>query len=263
MFYNSNSTSINTHEASARINHDLAVDSLSYTVGFSSRSISFDKSEAYLIDDRLKEIRSFSVGFLYIKKMNEFWSGIVSFQPKLISNFENNITIKDIQPIFFIGLSKQTGSEKASLLKFGIHYSDFFGKPSFIPDISFKSFISKKIAYTIGFPTTEVVYKIDNKNTLKAAVSSNSFYTKLNGAHYMQKELNNNLIKVIDLQVRNFNAGFEYNFMTDANWGFNINLNHSFSNDIKLLDQNDNDIKIDFNNGINFSMGFKYNLNFK
>ncbi|MDR6967220.1 hypothetical protein J2X31_001227 [Flavobacterium arsenatis] len=263
MFYNSNSTSINKHETSAKINHDLAVDSLSYTVDFSSRSISFDKSETYLIDERLNEIRSFSLGFSYLKKMGKLWSGIVSFQPKLISNFENNITIKDIQPIFFIGFSKQTGLEKTSLLKFGIHYSDFFGKPSFIPDISFNGVFSKKITYSIGFPLSEVAYKINTKNTLKAVVSSNSFYTKLNGAHYMQKELNNDLIKVIDLQVRNFNAGFEYNFMTDANWGFNINLNHSFSNDIKLLDQNDNEIKIGFDDGINFSMGFKYNLNFK
>ena len=263
MFYNSNSTSINKHEVSAKINHDLAVDSLSYKVSFSSRSISLDKNEAYLIDDRLNEIKSFSLGFLYIKKMGKLWSGILSFQPKLISNFENNINIKDIQPIFFIGFSKQTGLEKASLLKFGIHYSDFLGKPSFIPDISFTGVFSKKIRYTIGFPLSEVVYKINDKNSLKTAVSSNSFYTKLNGAHYMQKELDSELIKVIDLQVRNINAGFEYNFMSDANWGFNINLNHSFSNDIKLSDQNDNSIKVDFKDGINFSMGFKYNLNFK
>lgn len=263
MFYNSNSTSLNQHSVSAKIIHKLSVDSLSYNADFSSYNISFDKNGTYFMDDKLNEIKSVSIGFSYIKKVNEHWSSILSFQPKLISNFENSIAINNIQPIFFIGISRRSGSEKASLLKFGIHYSDFFGKPSFIPDISFSSSFSKKIKYTIGFPLSEVVYKMNIKNSLRAAVSSNSFYTKLNGDHYMQEELDENLVKIVDLQVRSFNAGFEYNFMSDANWGFNINLNHSFSNDIRVSDQDDRNIKIDFNNGINFSIGFKYNLNFK
>ena len=263
MFYNAKSTSIDQQLASVRINHDLPVDSLTYTAGFASYNISYDTNATYMMDEKLNAFKSFSIGFTYIKKMRGDWNGIVSFQPQLVSNFESTITLKDIQPIVFIGFSKRIGAEKLSIVKFGIQYDDFFGKPSFLPDVSFSSFFTKKIAYTIGFPVSEVVYKMNSKNGLKAAVSSNSFYSRVNGSHYIQKDLADGVVKVADLQFRYLNAGLEYQFMSDAHWGFNLSLNHSFSNDIKLRDQNDNNINIGFKNGINFSMGFKYNLNFK
>lgn len=251
MIYNTDAASLNKHFAA----FGLEQGQFTYGASFKKFEIDYGKDNDGAYFNELQSIHSVKFAIGYTHEFNEKWNLLATFEPELNSNFKNTITFDDIYPTFSLAVTRKIEGDHPSYTILGISFSSLFGKPRWLSVVSYQKFISKSASFTIGLPETNFQYALSQKNSIKSSLFVDSFYSKI------RSDKQDNIPNINAIEMRSYNAGLEYNYVSDNNWMATLRSGYAFSNQLDLFQENRPKTGIDFKNTIYITMGFKYNLN--
>lgn len=227
---------------------------LTHSLTYSNYNIDYNSNEM-LNEDKLgiESFKSISYTLEFNKNILNNWSYSISVSPIISSNFDSTISWGDL---FFDGsvvFSKDFAKNK---LQLGVVKNLTFGFNTPIPLITIDGLINKKLTYSIGFPVTEFLYKVNATNKFSLYAKPKGFYANIT---------NEILVNVNDevkrAQYQSIISGLKYSHCIDDNWKIEVDAGYQLKSDYELLDKNLNSV-YEFKTKNNFSAGvsLKFNL---
>ncbi len=188
------------------------------------------------------------------------WSANLLFAPSLSSNLKGSLSNEDFILNSMVTLSKKWQNEKKmSLLNFGVGYGTSFGKPQFIPVVSFQKEIDANWSYSLGVPRTKINYQFYSRHTISGTASFNGLFGNASSVVDFQ---NSQTLTDTKLQYNSLDTSLDYVYRIQPNWTTVIKIGYSPWNQLKILDDENNEIyDFETNGSIFVSMGLKFNLN--
>lgn len=208
-----------------------------------------DISKLYAID--------FSLRKNLINKDN--WIVQLEFSPQIRSNFKSNLQWDDFLWNGGVNLTKKINDNSSFL--FAIKYGTLLGKPKPYIELSYKQKVGKKFNLTLGFPETNINYKVNESHSISLKSYYDTYYTKVSDESF-SRVVSNQILYYESLFFSGINTDLTYFYKYSNSSIINFSIGKSFNNKLELNENNNYLNKISFNNNFNISMGFKYNLNF-
>ena len=175
----------------------------------------------------------------------------------LASNLTDNVTMDDF--VFGAGLyvtTKLKTDAKPTHLKFGLEYNTLLGQPKLLPIFSFYREISDDLSYDLGFPSSNIIYKLNFKSQIKASADVNGLYTNLSNPIYIDQI---QAAQKASISTKSF--AFDYSYKMDANWNIHFSTGFIFQNSYELLNSNNQTIyDFDTSSKVFFTTGLIFNL---
>ena len=187
------------------------------------------------------------------------WKLQSEIAPSLASNLENGVSTKDWVLNQSAGLIKEwNGPNRKVALKFGVGRGTYFGKPQFIPIFKYGVSHDNKWSLNLGFPQSEYIRIINERNSITSFVTVNGTYTNLSGSLSID---NLGTFEHAKLVQNGIDFGLEYLFRIQPNFTTSLKSGYSMVNSLEIQDDNEN-ILYDFdpNGSIYVSIGLKYNI---
>ncbi|WP_282079322.1 DUF6268 family outer membrane beta-barrel protein [Aquimarina algiphila] len=225
----------------------------SYNFMFNNAAIDFD-TQSY------ETIHTIKTRLFYRYSINNSWFATVLFSPSLSSNLEGSLSSEDLIMSSAATVSKSWDNEtKSSVLTFGISFGTAFGKPQFIPVISYQKMINTQWSYNLGIPRTKLNYSFDLRHKVSISASFKGLFGNISSTMNF-KDLGN--LTDTKLQYNALDTSVEYNYRIQPNWTTVIRIGYSPWNQLKILDKENKEIyDFEIDNTVFISMGLKFNLN--
>ena len=231
--------------------------------GVLMNSVSFDKYQfsysAINFDTKdLKELYKINYTAAYIYPLTKKWRLRSFVGASLASNLTETLTTDDfLINGGLIGIKDLSKGELKSMLSFGLTYSSLAGSPRVIPVFRYFKQLNNKLSYSLGFPTTNVSYKVDETNLVKAYLGIKNVYANLGDAIAIT-----NTQKADKAFFVTGDLGLIYEHKLDDMWTMTGKAGYSIYSNYELLDETNNQVyDFDLEPAPFFSLGLKLNLN--
>lgn len=218
-------------------------------ISFSDYNINYEDNQM-LNTNELTNFKSikYSIGFL--KQLKNNWSFGMHISPTVSSNFESNLSVKDISLNGGIIFNKKINN---SAWKIGLVMSSEYSLPIPIPLVNYSKRVNNRISYVLGFPFTKFEYAFNKRNKVNLFVKPNGFKANLSNSIQIENE------EVSKAQYRSFVTGLNLTHQIDDYWKITIEGGHQLYSDYNLM--NGNNKVYEFNTATNFYAGLKLKFN--
>ncbi|WP_130736239.1 DUF6268 family outer membrane beta-barrel protein [Flavobacterium sp. J27] len=175
-----------------------------------------------------------------------------------ISNFENQIALKDIKwnGNIFAEHTFYRKKEGYFQLGFGVGYMTLNGTTQINPIVQLKSRLNEQWSFVLGMPNTYLKWDFHQKHSLKILGDLNDFYANLNQPVLLSSK--NIRQRVVFTTV---SAGLDYNYWLKPSIGISMKAVYPIFGDYEIRDYNNNtlyDYDASFDKPF-FSIGIKFN----
>lgn len=257
--YSNNSSIVSTYNDNVELN--LIFDkNLTLKSNFSHLLIDYTETQVNQNNENIKHQYLFDINVSKKIKLSNHWNTELSFWPQIRSDLKNGLTSNN----FFLNgklLFETVNSSKKSNLKFGIEYGTLLGMPNFYPVFRYQYLINPKFNFSIGFPETNIIYKLNEKHSIKLSGEYDTYYTRF-GKEVISQTLINEIRYYKSFFLEKIKTNFTYNYQFYDGSIFHFSVGKSFNNNLKIK-ENNSESNFHFKNEMMISIGFKYNLNVK
>lgn len=225
---------------------ELEVDQFDFPFEFST-----NRSSAFYVYDL-----SYAVDVSYA--LSEFMEFHLEFEPSITSNLESTLSSEDI---FFYGGAFAIMSGKIDtkpfFLKFGIAYSRYLGEPEFLPVLTFFTRISDKLSFKMGFPESEIMYRLTPSGTLTAGLEYEGKYVNLSSPFYLKE---NDPAEKLKWEWTSLTVNYSY--VLSKLWSFEVGAGYLLKNEFSLRNEKEETLStINLDSSPFLSTGFKLMFN--
>ncbi|TAI47200.1 hypothetical protein EW142_10970 [Flagellimonas allohymeniacidonis] len=193
------------------------------------------------------------------RSLGKNWKLQSEIAPSLASNLENGLSTRDWVLNQSVGLVKEwNGPNRKVSLKFGAGRGTFFGKPQFVPILKYGISHGNKWSLNLGFPKSDYIQVINERNSIASFIAVNGTYTNLSGNISIDDLGTFEHAKLVQNGI---DFGLEYLFRIQPNFTTSLKSGYSMVNSLEIQDENEN-ILYDFdpNGSVYISIGLKYNI---
>ncbi len=252
----SSSNSVGFQDANVTFNYPIEFKEgvLTNSLAYSNYKIDYNSDE--ILNESLLGIESFkSVAYTlqFKKEILNGWEYSISASPAISSNFESNISFDDV---IFNGAAIFSKKYTNNKLKFGVIRNSSYGFNTPIPVVSIAGAINQKLTYSVGFPITEFLYKVNTRNQFSLYAKPKGFYSNIT----------NEIVVNIDdevekAQFQSIISGLKYSHNIDDNWKIEVDAGYQLKSDYELLDKDLNSVyEFKTKNNLSAGVSLKFNL---
>lgn len=246
----SNSVGLNNFNIDINIPSEMSKGTLTNSLFYSEYRVQYSSDE-FLITEHLERFRSIGYTLKYFNTLKNEWSYNIGLSPTISSNFESNVSFRDVILNGSLVFTKKYNNSKFEL---GLVKNSNYGINSPIPLIAFSSKIADNLSYKFGFPESTLNYQINSNNKLNLYVKPKGYYANLsnkislNESDFAEKS-----------RFRSVITGLNYDHNIDDSWKILLDAGYQLSSNYDLLNNNNNSV-YQFNAKKSFYVGF--NLKF-
>ena len=200
----------------------------------------------------IESFKSIAYSLEYTNEISNGWNYAVTASPKIASNFESTISMDDVRIEGSFVFSKMYAKNK---LKLGVVRNSSFGFETPIPVIAVEGAINDKVTYSVGFPITEVSYKVNNTNQFSMYAKPKGFYANIGNSVFVNVD-----DEVKKAQFQSIVSGVKFSHSIDDNWKIEFDAGYQLKSDYNLLDKKENSV-YEFKTKNNFSAGVSLKFN--
>lgn len=245
----SNSVGLNT--STLKIQYPLNLKKRIFVNGisFSNYEVDYNANET-INTNTISSFKTISYSLEYLNILTNNWNYNLELAPSISSNFESNVSFRDV---LFNGTLSFTKTKNRSKLTLGVTVNSNFGLTVPIPIISYSKNVSEKFQYTIGIPKTAIQFTFNNRNKTKFYVEPKGFVANLSN----NLNLENGVTKKAKYQ--SLIAGIMYHHKIDDFWKISLNAGCQLLSNFNL--ENGNKDVYEFNTKQQFfvGVGLKFN----
>jgi hypothetical protein len=244
-----NSVGFNNSYIVINVPSEISKGILTNSMFYSEYRVKYSSDE-FVITKHLERFRSIGYTLKYFNPINSEWSYNLALSPTISSNFESNVSFRDVILNGSLIFTKKYNNSKFEL---GLVINSNYGYNSPIPLITFSSKIADNLSYKFGFPQSTLNYQINSKNNLNLYVKPKGYYANLsnkivlNESDFAEKS-----------RFRSVITGLNYVHTIDDYWKILLDAGYQLSSNYDLL--NNNNSVYQFNAKNSFYVGF--NLKF-
>ncbi len=180
---------------------------------------------------------NYQLGYQY--SLSETIDIISEVEMSLVSNFENNsISVDD----FLIGgsfmMTKEIMHSTAkSILKLGVTYNTFLGKPKLLPLFSYEMQVNNRLSFGIGFPESYLQYSLNKRSLIEYKFEYGGMYANITDAYNLDL---NTAISHAEFSSKEMSLSYKYNM--DEYWSISFDVGYTLDYNYSLY--HDNDTKV-------------------
>lgn len=194
----------------------------------------------------IETFKSIAYALKFNKDILNGWNYSISVSPTLASNFESKVSTDDL---FINGGVVFTKMYAKNKLKLGVVRNLSYGFNSPIPVIAVEGSLNENLAYSVGFPITEFLYKVNNTNQFSLYAKPKGFYANIGNSVFVN--VNDEVEKA---QFQSYVSGLKFSHSIDENWKIEFDAGYQLKSEYNLLDKNLNSV-YEFKTKNNFSAG--------
>ena len=198
------------------------------------------------------DFNSIAYSLEYRNEILNGWNYAITASPTIASNFESSISLDDVSLEGSVVFSKMFAKNK---LKLGVVRNSSFGFETPIPVIAVEGAINEKVTYSVGFPITEVSYKVNETNQFSMYAKPTGFYATIGNSVFVNVD-----DEVKKAQFQSIVSGIKFSHSVDENWKIEVDAGYQLKSEYELLDKNENSV-YEFKTKNNFSAGVSLKFN--
>ena len=198
------------------------------------------------------DFNSIAYSLEYSNEILNGWNYAITASPTIASNFESSISLDDVSLEGSVVFSKMFAKNK---LKLGVVRNSSFGFETPIPVIAVEGAVKDKVTYSVGFPITEVSYKVNDTNHFSMYAKPTGFYATIGNSVFVNVD-----DEVKKAQFQSIVSGIKFSHSVDENWKIEVDAGYQLKSEYELLDKNENSV-YEFKTKNNFSAGVSLKFN--
>ena len=198
------------------------------------------------------DFNSIAYSLEYRNEILNGWNYAITASPTIASNFESSISLDDVSLEGSVVFSKMFAKNK---LKLGVVRNSSFGFETPIPVIAVEGAVKDKVTYSVGFPITEVSYKVNDTNHFSMYAKPTGFYATIGNSVFVNVD-----DEVKKAQFQSIVSGIKFSHSVDENWKIEVDAGYQLKSEYELLDKNENSV-YEFKTKNNFSAGVSLKFN--